>query len=115
MGAKVSTLNKLHEALADYFIKRIGLSTPKDDAPVEYDDETGEELPPFFIPLSASELQVMVTFLSNNKISATPDDEKMAELTKEFEKELETARASKANDIISKVHENDAVLHNYLN
>lgn len=108
MGAKVSRLNQLHEAIADYMIERINASKPDPNAPVEYDDD-GKELPPFFIPLAASELQVMVTFLNNNKISATPDDEKLAALSDEFKEDLENARRNRA-EAITKVQQNDSVL-----
>ena len=107
-SAKVSVLNELHEAIALYMLERIRNSKPDPDAHVEY-DEDGNELPPFFIPLGASELQVMVTFLNNNKITATPDTEALAELADEFRENLKEARERKAGAVL-KVNENDAMM-----
>lgn len=108
-AASVSTLNALHEAIALYMLERIKASMPDPDAEPMYDDETGEEIPVFFIPLAASELQVMVTFLNNNKITATPDVEHLANLANEFTEDLELARKNKAASL-TKVSENDALM-----
>lgn len=107
-SASVSVLNELHEMLARYMIERLQSSKPDPDAPVEY-DEDGTELPAFFIPLSAGELGVMVTFLNNNKITATPDVEAMKDLVNEFQENLDEARSKRAT-AITKVHGNDAML-----
>jgi hypothetical protein len=112
-SASVSTLNTLHEAIAKYMLMRIESSIPNPDAPKEY-DEDGNEIPAFFIPLAASELQVMVTFLNNNNITATPDVEHLEELAKEFTSDLELARQRKA-EAITKVSQNDDVLTAILN
>lgn len=112
-SASVSLLNELHEAIASYMLARLKASIPDPDAPVEYDEETGEEIPAFFIPLAASELQVMVTFLNNNKITATPDVEHMAALANEFKGDLEAARKERAESI-TKVNENDAFMASLL-
>ena len=111
-AASVSTLNALHEAVARYMLMRIQSAFPDPDAKVEY-DEDGEEIPSFFIPLAASELQVFVSFLDKNGITATPDVEHMAELADEFTSDLKLAREKKAASIL-KVNENDAVLANFL-
>lgn len=111
-SASVSALNELHATIAEYMIKRIRSSVPPDDYEPEY-DENGEEIPAFFIPLAASELQVMVSFLNNNKITATPDAEHMATLAKEFSQELDEARANRARGI-TKVSDNDAVFSSFL-
>ncbi len=112
-SASVSALNELHATIAEYMIKRIRSSVPPDDYEPEYDEETGEELPAFFIPLAASELQVMVSFLNNNKITATPDAEHMATLAQEFSAELDAARQNKARNI-TKITDNDAVFNSFL-
>lgn len=111
-SASVGTLNALHEAIANYMLERIKASIPDPDAPVEY-DEDGEEIPNFFIPLAASELQVMVTFLNNNKITATPDVEHMANLANEFTEDLKLARQNKAKDL-TKITANDEALSAFL-
>lgn len=112
-SASVSTLNALHEAVARYMLMRIQSAFPDEDAEPQYDEETGEEIPTFFIPLAASELQVFVSFLDKNNITATPDVEHMAELANEFTEDLRLAREQKAKSII-KVNENDAALAAYL-
>lgn len=94
-SASVSVLNELHQMLAEYFILRIQSAKPDPNAPKEYDDD-GNELPPFFIPLAASELQVMVTFLNNNKITATPDVEHLANLANEFKTDMQDIRSNRA-------------------
>ena len=111
-AASVSTLNLLHEAIAKYMLARIASSVPDPNAPVEY-DEDGNEIPAFFIPLAASELQVMVTFLNNNKITATPDVEHLAALADEFTEDLELARKQRAEATI-KVAQNDEMLSELL-
>lgn len=111
-SASVSTLNALHEAVARYMLMRIQSAFPDPDAKVEYDEE-GEEIPTFFIPLAASELQVFVSFLDKNNITATPDVEHMVELANEFTADLKLAREKKAASII-KVNENDAALASFL-
>ena len=94
-SATISTMNELHAAVAVYMLHRIRSSQPPED--VEPDEE-GEL--PFFIPLAASELQVMVSFLNNNDITATPDTEALVELAQEFKKDLDAARALKATNIV---------------
>lgn len=111
-SASVSTLNALHEAVARYMLMRIESAFPDPDAEVQYDDD-GEEIPSFFIPLAASELQVFVSFLDKNNITATPDVEHMAELAAEFTEDLRLAREAKAESIV-KVTENDAALTAFL-
>lgn len=111
-SASVSTLNALHEAVARYMLMRIQSAFPDPDAEVEY-GEDGEEIPTFFIPLAASELQVFVSFLDKNNITATPDVEHMKELADEFTADLKLAREQKAQAIV-KVNENDAALASFL-
>ena len=108
-SASVSVLNELHEAIARYMLRRIQSSEPDPNAEMEIDEETGEEIPAFFIPLAASELQVMVTFLNNNKITATPDAEHLKELVDEFNEDLTLARQRKA-EALTKVSNNDSLL-----
>jgi hypothetical protein len=112
-SASVSTLNALHEAVARYMLMRIQSAFPDPDAEVQYDEETGEEIHTFFIPLAASELQVFVSFLDKNNITATPDVEHMKELADEFTADLKLAREQKAQAIV-KVNENDAALAAFL-
>lgn len=111
-SASVSTLNALHEAVARYMLMRIQSAFPDPDAEVQY-DEDGEEIEQFFIPLAASELQVFVSFLDKNKITATPDVEHMEDLAKEFTDDLKLAREQKAESIV-KVNENDALMASLL-
>lgn len=94
-AATVSTMNELHAAVAVYMLYRINSARPPEDAEP---DENGDL--PFFIPLAASELQVMVSFLNNNDITATPDTEALVELAKEFADDLKAQRALKASNIV---------------
>lgn len=110
-SASVSKLNILHEKIADYMIKRLEASEPDPDAEPEYDEE-GEVIEPFFIPLNAAEIGVMVTFLKNNEITATPEVAHMAALTEEFGKTLDEARRTKNAEAITKVQSNDAMVLN---
>lgn len=110
-SASVSKLNILHEMLADYFIERLQSSKPDPDAPPEY-DEDGNELPPFCIPLNAAEIGVMVTFLKNNEITASPEVEYMAEMASEFKEDLAEARRTKNAEAITKVQSNDSQILN---
>ena len=59
IGAKVSKLANLHELLVDLFTQDIRLCI----------DEC--------IPMSASDKAVIVSFLKNEEITATPDDDKI--------------------------------------
>lgn len=107
VGASESTLNLMHQMLAEYFIERLKSSKPDPNAPVEYDEETGEELLPFFIPLNAAELGVMVKFLKDNNISAAPDVAEMIELAQEFKDDIEKARRTGNAQDITQVQTND--------
>lgn len=113
-SASVSTLNALHEAVARYMLMRIESAFPDEDAEPEL-DEDGNEVPTFFIPLAASELQVFVSFLDKNGITATPDVEHMQELANEFTEDLRLAREAKNAQAILKVSENDALMANLMN
>lgn len=101
-SASVGTLNELHAAVAAYMLHRLASSKPPEDADPEDEDA-------FFIPLAASELQVMVSFLNNNDITATPDTEHMVALAKEFKDELDKSRALKAERIVA--NSDDGVSH----
>ena len=103
-SASVGTLNELHAAVAAYMLHRLASSKPPEDAELDEDGEL-----PFFIPLAAAELQVMVSFLNNNDITATPDTEHMVALAKEFADDLKTSRELKAQRIVS--NSDDGVSH----
>lgn len=82
MSAKTSTLEKLHEMLAELFIEDIKLCR-----------EEG-------IPMSASDKGVIVSFLKNNNITADPDLEDMQRLDEEFKRQAEIERAARAKSML---------------
>lgn len=108
-AASVSKLNLVHELLAEYFIERLQSSKPDPNAPKEFDEE-GNELAPFFIPLNAAELGVMVAFLKNNDVTATPDTEEMREIAMAFKDEIAEARRTQSAKDITRVSEHGTAL-----
>ena len=84
MSAKVSTLSKLHELLAQSFIEDI---------------ETAREAD---IPMAASDKAVIVKFLKDNNITADPDDSQMQELDAAFQEEMASKRQARAEEILAR-------------
>lgn len=82
MSAKTSTLEKLHEMLAELFIEDIKLCR-----------EEG-------IPMAASDKGVIVSFLKNNNITADPDLEDMQRLDEEFKRQAEIERVARAKSML---------------
>jgi len=90
-GAKASKLAELHEMLAEMFMSDIQLC--KDEG----------------IPMSAADKGVIVTFLKNNNITADVDDQEMQTLKQEFEDELRAKRQARAEALLAKQEEGDAL------
>ena len=101
-SASMGSMEQLHKAVADYMLNRIESSTSAPDAEPEY-DEDGNPIDEFFIPLAASELQVMVSFLKNNNVTASPDDASMGALKSEFDEDMRLKREQAASKIIHDV------------
>lgn len=99
-SASVGMMEDLHMMVCQYMKDRLENSKPDPDAEPEIDPETGEEVPQLFIPLASAELQVIVGFLKNNDITATPDSAALGQLQAEFDKELSDARNAKADALI---------------
>jgi len=87
-GAAVSRLCVLHELLTEMFIKDIQDAVQGD------------------FPLAASDKNVIVTFLKNNDVTATPDAEGM-EALKESLSELTEERRSRVNEVIKAVEDDN--------
>lgn len=87
IGAKVSKLASLHELLVDLFIQDIKFCI----------DEG--------VPMSASDKAVIVSFLKNEEISATPDDEQIDSLRNEFSTFQDEGRKAKAMSILNSAKE----------
>lgn len=81
-GARITRLCTLHELLTEMFIEEIK-QAQKDE-----------------IPLSSADKSVIVTFLKNNDITATADEEQLNTLREEFQ-ELSEARREKALALIN--------------
>jgi tartrate dehydratase alpha subunit/fumarate hydratase class I-like protein len=81
VAASVSSLQLLHEALAEMFLEDIRICR-----------EEG-------IPMSASDKGVIVTFLKNNNITADVTDEQVQAVKEEFQNELAAKRAERAKRI----------------
>lgn len=97
-SASVTALEELHGAVAVYLKSRIEASTASTE--IEY-DEDGNEIEDFVLPLATGEVANIITFLKHNNISATPDDEKIEGLAREFEGDLEAQRIAKANNLLT--------------
>lgn len=87
-GASISKVSRLHELLVDLFIQDI-----------EFCISEG-------IPMSASDKGVIVSFLKNEEITATPDDDKLEslkdtfkELTEDKRKAMAAAITAQASDL----------------
>ena len=87
IGAKVSKLANLHELLVDLFIQDIQLCI----------DEG--------IPMSASDKAVIVSFLKNEDITATPDDDKIDAMREEFQSFQDEGRKARAMSILNSAKE----------
>lgn len=87
IGAKVSKLANLHELLVDLFTQDIQLCI----------DEG--------IPMSASDKAVIVSFLKNEEITATPDDDKIDAMREEFQSFQDEGRKAKAMSILNSAKE----------
>lgn len=95
-GAKVSALERLHEAVAEYMIERLESSQATED------DE-------FAIPLASGEVANIINFLKHNNISASPDDDTLSRLNSEFtnNQEFIAARAARAESITKSAGDDD--------
>ena len=87
IGAKVSKLANLHELLVDLFIQDIQLCIEES------------------IPMSASDKAVIVSFLKNEEITATPDDEKIDAMREEFQSFQDAGRKARAMSILNSAKE----------
>lgn len=87
IGAKVSKLANLHELLVDLFTQDIRLCI----------DES--------IPMSASDKAVIVSFLKNEEITATPDDDKIDAMREEFQSFQDEGRKARAMSILNSAKE----------
>ena len=87
IGAKVSKLANLHELLVDLFTQDIRLCI----------DEC--------IPMSASDKAVIVSFLKNEEITATPDDDKIDAMREEFQSFQDEGRKARAMSILNSAKE----------
>lgn len=93
-SASISALEELHAATAQYLKSRLEDSTSSTD---DEDD--------FRLPLATGEVANIIAFLKHNNISAAPDDEKLEDLAREFEGDLEAQRIAKANNLLSQSDE----------
>ena len=84
MAAKKSTLETLHEMLAELFMEDIRICRSEG------------------IPMSASDKAVIVKFLKDNDVTAAPDEAKVQALRDEFQDELEARREAKRQHILMK-------------
>jgi hypothetical protein len=98
-GAKVSALERLHEAVAEYMIDRLESSQRVDE-----DDEDD-----FAIPLASGEVANIINFLKHNNITASPDDDKLAKLNSAFKDndEFKKLRDERAAAIVNKAGDDD--------
>ena len=87
IGAKVSKLANLHELLVDLFIQDIQLCIEES------------------IPMSASDKAVIVSFLKNEEITATPDDDKIDAMREEFRSFQDEGRKARAMSILNSAKE----------
>ena len=77
MSAKKSTLETLHEMLAELFMEDIRICRSKG------------------IPMSASDKAIIVKFLKDNDVTAEPDEAKVQALRDEFQDELAAKREAR--------------------
>jgi len=87
IGAKVSKLANLHELLVDLFIQDIQLCIEES------------------IPMSAADKAVIVSFLKNEEITATPDDDKIDAMREEFQSFQDEGRKARAMSILNSAKE----------
>lgn len=87
IGAKVSKLANLHELLVDLFTQDIKLCIEES------------------IPMSASDKAVIVSFLKNEEITATPDDDKIDAMREEFQSFQDEGRKARAMSILNSAKE----------
>lgn len=83
IGAKVSKLAHLHELLVDLFIQDIQMCMQES------------------IPMSASDKAVIVSFLKNEDITATPDEAQIDGLRAQFQEFQDEGRKAKAMSILN--------------
>lgn len=81
-SASVSKLNTLHALLTDMFIQDLQMAIADG------------------IPLSSADKSVIVTFLKNNDISATPEEEQLQALRSEFETMTDERRRTAAMNLV---------------
>lgn len=92
IGAKVSKLANLHELLVDLFTQDIKLCIEES------------------IPMSASDKAVIVSFLKNEEITATPDDDKIDAMREEFQSFQDEGRKARAMSILNSAKEDSIPL-----
>lgn len=95
-GAKVSSLERLHEKVADYMIVQL------EDA-MTARSEDGLDL------LATGAMANILNFLKQNNISTSDDDDKLAKLNSEFAKhdEFQKLRDERAAAIVNKAGDDD--------
>lgn len=81
-GATIERLNALHVALTEMFLEDIRMS--KEDG----------------IPMASADKSVIVTFLKNNDITASPDEDDLDNLREEFQQLTDERKRKKALDLI---------------
>lgn len=103
-AATSGELGDLHNMIAKYFKARLIESDPNrefTEDEMDVDEETGELVKPFVMPMQGTEIGHIIAFLRNNDITAEPDDESLNDLKGEFTEDYELRRKAKADKILS--------------
>lgn len=107
-AASSSELGELHNMIAKYFKNRLIESDPNrefSEDEMELDEETGEYVKPFVMPMQGTEIGHIINFLNHNKITAEPDDESLSDLRDEFSEDFKLKREKKAQAILARTDE----------
>lgn len=107
-AASAGELGDLHKMVAVYFKHRLQECDPNrkfSEDEMEYDEETGEYVKPFVMPLQGTELGHIIAFLRNNEITAEPDDESLADLKDEFASDYQLKRERAAQAILARTED----------
>lgn len=103
-NATVNEAYDLNKMIMRYHTLRIRECMPDrvfTEEEMEVDEETGELVPPFVMPLSSAEMANAIALIKHNNITVEPSDDELNDLKDEFDEEFKLKREQAAKDLVS--------------
>lgn len=103
-NATVAEAYDLNKMIMQYMTHRIKECMPNrefTEDELEYDEETGEYVKPFVMPLSSAEMANAIALIKHNNITVEPTDDALGALKDEFDEDFKLKRERKAAELLN--------------